>query len=89
MVNHLRAIESQPSVVQFDHTSERLDFYFFRFVSGKRLPLHDHPGMHGILKCVAGNFHITSYSEFTGNKSIPLPPSLANYQDRGTFTMYP
>jgi len=49
---------------------------------GKKLPLHDHPGMHGVLKCIVGNFHVTSYSAFSDNKDIPLPRSLLNYRGR-------
>ena len=36
--------------------------------------------MHGVLKCIVGNFHVTSYSAFSDNKDIPLPRSLANYR---------
>ena len=41
--------------------------------------------MHGVLKCIAGDFQVASYSAFTDNKDIPLPLSLANYEDKGTL----
>lgn len=35
---------------------------FFFFFSGNKLPLHNHPLMHGIIKVLAGSLKITSYS---------------------------
>lgn len=39
----------------------------FLLRSGARIPLHDHPGMHGVLKVIQGTVKITSFSA--------LPPS--------------
>lgn len=34
----------------------------FVLKNGTRIPLHDHPGMHGVLKVILGTVKITSYS---------------------------
>ncbi|KAL4231550.1 hypothetical protein ACF0H5_009131 [Mactra antiquata] len=46
--------------------------------SGKRLPLHDHPGMTGLLKVVHGSVTIKSYSLIEDN-SYTVPQSLSDY----------
>lgn len=46
----------------------------FLLKSGARIPLHDHPGMHGVLKVIQGTVKITSYSPVSnvpGNNTIP------------------
>lgn len=43
---------------------------------GKRLPLHDHPGMFGLLKVVHGSISIKTYS-LLDPKKYPVPQSLS------------
>jgi len=35
----------------------------FIIAEGQAIPLHDHPHMHGILKCLSGNLKITSFTK--------------------------
>merc|ERR1712037_908661 len=78
----MNAYSSKRHVDPSRHLTSATYIDLFIVHPGKSLPLHDHPGMHGILKCVAGGFHITSYSAFADSDNIPLPPSLANYEGR-------
>merc|ERR1739836_272923 len=45
--------------------------------------------MHGVLKCIAGDFKVTSYSALADNKDIPLPLSMANYEEKGLLRPIP
>jgi len=40
----------------------------FMIRPGRAIPLHNHPGMHGILKCVAGTCDILAYSDLDEDK---------------------
>lgn len=40
-----------------------INMSIFVLKPGFRMPLHDHPQMHGLLKVISGAVHITSYSE--------------------------
>lgn len=79
-----------PSATYIDVGSND-DFSIGIFVvhRGKKLPLHDHPGMHGILKCITGDFQITSYSACTDNQNLEIPPSLANHAHGGRMQPIP
>ncbi|GBL93263.1 2-aminoethanethiol dioxygenase [Araneus ventricosus] len=51
----------------------------FLLRSGARIPLHDHPGMHGVLKVIQGTVKITSYSAVSKVPSdIKLPQDIYN-----------
>lgn len=43
---------------------------------GKRLPLHDHPGMFGLLKVIHGNINVKTYSPLDPSQ-YPIPQSLS------------
>ncbi|XP_045188949.1 2-aminoethanethiol dioxygenase-like [Mercenaria mercenaria] len=48
----------------------------FVLKQGKRLPLHDHPGMFGLLKVVHGSVAIKTYTPLDPNQ-YPVPASLS------------
>lgn len=51
--------------VTYIPVSENKDVSLGIFVikEGQAIPLHDHPHMHGVLKCLAGTLKITSYTK--------------------------
>jgi len=51
--------------VTYIPVSENKDVSMGIFVirEGQGIPLHDHPHMHGIIKCLKGNLKITSFTK--------------------------
>ena len=50
---------------------------------GCSIPLHNHPNMFGIIKCLAGRFDLTSYSPLTEEEACPsLPGHLSSTHHR-------
>jgi len=43
----------------------------FIIAEGQGIPLHDHPHMHGILKCLSGNLKITSFTKTENQGRLP------------------
>lgn len=62
----------QDAPVTFMHIHEDNQFAMAVFIlkSGGVLPLHDHPGMHGLVKVISGQVKIVSYS---GVDHKPIP----------------
>ncbi|XP_015922159.1 2-aminoethanethiol dioxygenase [Parasteatoda tepidariorum] len=51
----------------------------FLLKSGARIPLHDHPGMHGVLKVIQGTLKISSYSALSKVPGeVKLPQDISN-----------
>lgn len=44
----------------YDGTDVTVGVFIIR--PGCRIPLHNHPSMHGIIKCLAGSLHVSSFS---------------------------
>ena len=43
--------------------NQHISMGIFVIREGQSIPLHDHPNMHGIIKCIAGKLNITSFSK--------------------------
>lgn len=58
----------QPSATVIDILSNSIvTIGTFILAPGQKIPLHDHPGMHGLIKCIHGKLQVKSYT--------PLPPT--------------
>ncbi|XP_054712958.1 2-aminoethanethiol dioxygenase-like [Uloborus diversus] len=55
----------------------------FLLRSGARIPLHDHPGMHGVLKVIQGTVKITSYSALSMTPADSKLPQDINNKVKG------
>ena len=47
--------------------NQHISMGIFVIREGQNIPLHDHPNMHGIIKCIAGKLKITSFSKLVRN----------------------
>ena len=64
--HHGRArTEARPPPVTYIPVAENKHISMGIFVirEGQNIPLHDHPHMHGLIKCIEGSLKITSYSK--------------------------
>ena len=43
--------------------NKHISMGIFVIREGQHIPLHDHPNMHGVIKCIAGKLNITSFSK--------------------------
>ena len=43
--------------------NKHISMGIFVIREGQNIPLHDHPHMHGLIKCIQGRLKITSYSK--------------------------
>ncbi|XP_077992341.1 2-aminoethanethiol dioxygenase-like [Glandiceps talaboti] len=69
------------------------DEYFtmgiFLLKHGSRIPLHDHPGMHGLLKILYGNIHVRCYDK-VDSRSLGVPEiSGGFYRSKYTKNLIP
>lgn len=60
-----RGMERRPPPVTYIPVAENKHISMGIFVirEGQNIPLHDHPHMHGLIKCIQGRLKITSYSK--------------------------
>jgi len=65
---------THPAPVTYIPITENKDVSIGIFVirHGQKIPLHDHPRMHGIIKCLYGQLKITSFTRQT-DTSIKIP----------------
>jgi len=72
--------ERHKAPVTYIPVSETMDISMGIFVigEGETIPLHDHPHMHGVIKCLAGNLKITSFTK----KDPPVGPNSKSLPDR-------
>jgi len=70
----------QPAPVTYIPVTETHDISIGIFVirEGESIPLHDHPSMHGVIKCLAGNLRITSYTRKEAHLTSVLPDRIKN-----------
>ena len=65
--------------VRFMSVHEESNFTVTVFIlpGGRKIPLHDHPKMNGLMKCLSGRIRVTSYSPLATDQPITLPASIA------------
>lgn len=70
----------RPAPVTYIEVAENQTFSMGIFLlrNGARIPLHDHPGMHGVLKVIQGTVQITSFSPLQLPPGYKLPPDINN-----------
>nr|XP_027204024.1 2-aminoethanethiol dioxygenase-like [Dermatophagoides pteronyssinus] len=71
---------SLSSLAPITYTSIFQNEYFSLTIFGfrkptSRIPLHDHPGMHGFIKCIYGSISIKSYTILD---NVPVPNEILN-----------
>ena len=55
--------------------NKHISMGIFVIREGQNIPLHDHPNMHGLIKCIKGKLKITSYSKLESNSGVTTPDS--------------
>ncbi|XP_068610735.1 2-aminoethanethiol dioxygenase-like [Brachionichthys hirsutus] len=73
------ALERPPVTYMHICETEVFSMGVFLMTSGASMPLHDHPGMNGMLKVLYGKVRISSYDQLEENLSTPpqFKPPLA------------
>jgi cysteamine dioxygenase len=59
------------------HEEESFTVTAFVIAHNHKIPLHDHPGMSGIIKCVSGRIRVTAYSPMPQNRAYVLPADIS------------
>lgn len=74
-----RRLFSSKTAVKFMNIYEESAFTVTAFIVPRvqRIPLHDHPDMNGLIRCVAGRIRVTSYSRLPMDRSYVLPAAVA------------
>lgn len=60
-------VSNSPSACMEVYECPEFSLGIFLIKPNKAMPLHDHPGMHGIMKVLFGSMSVTSYSKPTEN----------------------
>jgi cysteamine dioxygenase len=55
------------------HEEDAFSIMVFVLNQGERIPLHDHPGMTGVIKCLSGRISVSSFSPLPIEDSYVLP----------------
>ncbi|XP_072279910.1 2-aminoethanethiol dioxygenase [Pyxicephalus adspersus] len=73
--------------VTYMHICETESFSMgvFLLKGGTSIPLHDHPGMHGMLKVLYGKVRIMGFDKMEAVPPSELPPLLQPYQRSSVF----
>ncbi|XP_066586784.1 2-aminoethanethiol dioxygenase isoform X2 [Prorops nasuta] len=74
-IHFLDYIKVQPSsmCVMDVFESEDLEISIFILKQGVTMPMHDHPGMHGLLKVISGTVEVKSYSTKVSTDNVLRP----------------
>lgn len=59
------------------HEEDSFSVTAFVIAQSHKIPLHDHPGMNGIIKCITGRIRVTAYSPMPQNRAYVLPADVS------------
>lgn len=65
--DYLHYVSNSPSACMEVYECPQFSLGIFLIKPNKSMPLHDHPGMHGVMKVLFGSMSVTSYSKPTEN----------------------
>lgn len=66
-----------PAKVLGIHEEKAFSIMVFILNEGEKIPLHDHPGMTGVIKCLTGKVSVSSFSPLPTDVSYSLPKSIS------------
>ncbi|XP_034483002.1 2-aminoethanethiol dioxygenase [Drosophila innubila] len=63
VIDSVDSVRSAPCTYMHIFEDERFSMSLFIVRGGNSIPLHDHPMMYGLLRCLWGKLHVQSYSQ--------------------------
>ena len=76
--SHNRTFVKYPAKALHVHEEPSFSILVFVLNEGERIPLHDHPGMNGLIKCLTGRISIRSFTPLPlEGTSYTLPTSIS------------